>query len=316
MAPAGAPPQTPFRRGLGAGAASGVRGGAPAGVWGGAPSNILAAKPPRGLGWSPNRRGPPGPPLLATSLQAGRVLSQGYVFMSQKFSPPAPSIRLSHFSESWTFYLSVITCAIVLSIIRKFMATVLLPKQIRSFLTRYKVLTAFFLGIFFRYLGSDLVMLFNNAFPREKFQSTDDVLRGLEYSQIKIVVLTKLYFDTVVNPKNFKLDPKAPILERFHKIAEYNKPVLAQNEKQVATLLRDKNMKYFFLTDTIDLPYFLSRFNDFCDIAVVYDKQLPTMFTTIYHRNNLTVGKAGQRIFELVQTEYTRLQVQSRKHKE
>ncbi len=35
----------------------------PEGVWGGAPSNILAAKPPRGLGRSPNRRGPLPPPL-------------------------------------------------------------------------------------------------------------------------------------------------------------------------------------------------------------------------------------------------------------
>ncbi len=48
----GAPPQTPFSRGSGA------------------PRNILAAKPPRGLGRSPNRRGPPALPLplLATAL--------------------------------------------------------------------------------------------------------------------------------------------------------------------------------------------------------------------------------------------------------
>ncbi len=50
----GAPPQTPFRRGLGT--------GDPSGVWGGAPSNMLAAKPPQGLGRSPKRRATPPPP--------------------------------------------------------------------------------------------------------------------------------------------------------------------------------------------------------------------------------------------------------------
>ncbi len=48
--------------GLGAGALAGS---------GAAPSNILAAKSPRGLGRSPNRRGPPAPPPLATPLVVG-----------------------------------------------------------------------------------------------------------------------------------------------------------------------------------------------------------------------------------------------------
>ncbi len=80
--PAGAPPQTP----LGLPFSRGSRAQPKRGSGGGAPSYILAANPPRGLGRSPIRRGPPGPPL-ATPLGGGGGGGGGRFLLRLGFGP-------------------------------------------------------------------------------------------------------------------------------------------------------------------------------------------------------------------------------------
>ncbi len=224
----------------------------------------------------------------------GPVIETRYAVMYPRVSGESPSLDLQNLS-SRTFYLLVLIFGITISLlkclIKKYWVFLSPSFLYQKLYFRHQVFFGFFLGIFWRYLSSDLVLLFNRQTSvRQPLLSTSDVLDALEAGTYTAITQLELYFDQILYPIHLK--GKSQYLDRLIRINENNPALLIKGEHEIMRTLVRTDKNFIFFTDDMDLDYYDLIYNKHCNFSLIMDDQLPVVYQTIYFRKGLNFREA------------------------
>ncbi len=224
----------------------------------------------------------------------GPIMEIRYAFIYSRAAREAPSLDLQNLT-SRTFYLSVLMFGILIYFVRflvkKYWCYVSPSFLYQKLYFRHQVFLGFFLGIFWRYLSSDLVLLFNrHTSVRQPLLSTSDILDALEAGTYTAITQVQLYQDQVLYPIHLK--GKSKFHDRLIRIHESNPTLLIQSGKEIMRNLVRTDRNFIFLTDNMDLDYYEIHYNKGCNFTVILDDQFSFLYQTIYFRKGVDFRKA------------------------
>ncbi len=100
-----------------------------------------------------------------------------------------------------------------------------------KFFARNQLVLGLFLGIFYRYMSSNVVLFFNKVPPKtEHFARTRDVLKAIERSEYTTTAIYRLLYDDILYP--LKHAGKTEVFDRLIKTHKYNPGFLSKNTDQ------------------------------------------------------------------------------------
>ncbi len=214
------------------------------------------------------------PVRMSLFRQIGPIFGYNYILLYRR-SVPVVNLDLLKILP-WKSYGMVVLIGIIISSGRFYAS-----KENNRFsllwgrlFTRNQIWFAFFVGLFFKYLSSQLVLIFNNSMPEKPQRIGDahsmmDSIRGGSY---KVITNWNLMY------------------RRALKGLPENPPILIPSEDTSMRLVLSAKDPYALLTSTDRLGIFASKY---CNFSIAVLNGFPTIYNTIYYAKNfLDLGRS------------------------